>query len=811
VSPKAPFRAQEGVLNRRHSRVRHALVATVAILAAAVVASVTPSRPAAAADNFPLPASGSYALSGHGFGHGRGMSQWGAFGMATEGQTASQILDFYYPGTQTTTIANPTIRVNLGGADGNDLTIAAGLGNQWLLDNGNGGARVDLPATVNGAAVSRWQVAQTPARTLALSGFWQNAWHPYPTAAPLVTSGPVRFASDSGTLRMVYPDNTSQEYQGFLDALIDGNLLRAIDTLPIEQYLDGVVPHEAINSWPAAALQAQAVAARSYADARLGGAVYDICDTAQCQVFSGVARYDANGVRTALQFPESNAAVAATAGQIRTYAGKVISAEYSSSNGGWTVDGGVPYKIAQPDPFDHYAPDHDWTTTLSEGAIEAAYPSIGTLSSIQVNQRDGNGDWGGRVLSVTVVGSITSVTVSGDSFRSAMGLKSTWWTITGAATVPVNAGYLHPVTPARILDTRTGGNSGFQQGETRAVQVAGLGGVPSDAVGAVLNVTATDTTSSSYLTVWPSSAKRPGTSNLNWDHKGQTVANLVYTALGSDGRVLIYNNNATASIIVDVFGYFEPTSVAGGLGFVPVTPNRVLDTRFAIGGATAPIGAHQTRTVAVAGTPGVDPAAQAVITNLTVTRPTAESYLTMWPAGTTQPATSNINMLPKDTRANAALGMLGDGGLSLYNNLGQADAIIDVMGEYLPADGITGQYVGISPSRLLDTRTPVGAHQRPMDPGETLSLAVLGHGGVPSSGVSGVVLNITAVAPSAPTFVTAWASGGVRPGISNLNAGPGTVVPNLVVTALGPDGKVNVYNDRGATNVIVDVVGWMAG
>jgi len=792
-----------------------ALVAVAATALATLATGTVSQRAAVAGESYPAPATGVYEFSGHGFGHGRGMSQWGAYDMASQGQAASQILDFYYPGTQTATIANSPIRVKLGGATGTDLTIAAGLGNQTLTDNGHGGQVTPLPATVGGAAVSKWSVQVTTPGTLALQGFWQGAWHPYPTATPLTTPGPVRFSSDSGTLRLVYPDNTQQEYQGTLDAAFEGTVLRDIDTLPMEQYLDGVVPHESPNYWPAAALQAQAIAARSYVDARLGsGSLYDICDNTVCQVFSGVARYDANGVRTPLQYAESNAAVTATAGQIRTYSGNVISAEYSSSNGGWTVSGGVPYKPAQPDPYDVASPDHDWTTTVAAATIAAAFPSVGTLTDFVVNSRDGNGEWGGRVLSVTVDGSVGSVTVTGDQFRSALGLKSTWWSAGAAtSTLPPNAGYLHPVTPARILDTRVNGSGPLRQAQSRAVQVAGLGGVPADAVGVVLNVTATDTTSSSYLTVWPTSSggTRPNASNLNWDRPGQTVANLVYTALGTGGQVSIHNNMGNASVIVDVFGYFESSDVAGGLGFVPVTPNRALDTRDGTGGPAGAIGPHGTRTVAIGAANGLSPDAQAIVTNLTITHPTAESYLTMWPTGTAQPATSNINMLPKDTRANAALAMLGGGSVSLYNNLGSTDAIIDVMGQYVPADGVTGQYVGVTPTRLLDTRTANGGHPTPLAQDETFALQVLGRGGLPATGVSAVVLNVTAVAPSAPTYVTVWASGGARPGISNLNAGAGTVVPNLVVTAVGPDGKVNLYNNRGNAGLVVDVVGWAAG
>ena len=137
----------------------------------------------------------------------------------------------------------------------------------------------------------------------------------------------------------------------------NGPSLLAVNTLALDDYLKGVVPHESINSWPAAALQAQAVAARTYADVRIGTGPYDICDDTQCQVYTGVASFDAAGNQlAALQFAESNAAIAAVAGQIRTYNGAPISTEYSSSNGGWTTTAGQPWEPAQPDPFDKLRP-----------------------------------------------------------------------------------------------------------------------------------------------------------------------------------------------------------------------------------------------------------------------------------------------------------------------------------------------------------------------------------------------------------------------------------------------------------------------
>jgi stage II sporulation protein D len=166
------------------------------------------------------------------------------------------------------------------------------------------------------------------------------------------------------------------------------------------------------------------VAARTYATwsrAQNLRRYYQICDTTSCQVYGGVDGEDAR----------SNRAVAATRRQILTYGGKPAFTQFSSSSGGWTSAGSVPYLTAQPDPYDGWSgnPVHTWTTTIDAGRFERSYPSLGTLRRILVVNRDGNGDWQGRVNSVVLDGTRGDVTISGDSFRWAFGLRSNWFTI----------------------------------------------------------------------------------------------------------------------------------------------------------------------------------------------------------------------------------------------------------------------------------------------------------------------------------------------------------------------------------------------
>ncbi len=148
---------------------------------------------------------------------------------------------------------------------------------------------------------------------------------------------------------------------------------------------------------------------------------YQICDTTACQVYGGASGEDAR----------SNAAVRATRRQILTYQGRPAFTQFSSSSGGWTAAGSVPYLTAQPDPYDGWDgnPVHDWSLTIDAGRFERSYPSLGTLRRIRVVNRDGNGEWDGRVVSVVLDGTRGDVTISGDEFRWAFGLRSNWFTI----------------------------------------------------------------------------------------------------------------------------------------------------------------------------------------------------------------------------------------------------------------------------------------------------------------------------------------------------------------------------------------------
>jgi SpoIID/LytB domain protein len=197
----------------------------------------------------------------------------------------------------------------------------------------------------------------------------------------------------------------------------------------MESYLRGVVPAEVSPSlWPQEAMRAQAVAARTYAAyerAHAGSRAYDLCDTAACQAYGGASA----------EARASSRAVGATARTVLTYGGELAFAQYSASNGGYTVDGGEPYLPAQPDPYEGTSPDfYGWTVRIPARKIEQAY-NIDNLTSIAITERDGHGrdGNGGRVLEVRLANADSgwSGTVTGDSFRRNFGLSSTMFRITG--------------------------------------------------------------------------------------------------------------------------------------------------------------------------------------------------------------------------------------------------------------------------------------------------------------------------------------------------------------------------------------------
>jgi hypothetical protein len=250
------------------------------------------------------------------------------------------------------------------------------------------------------------------------------------------------------------------------------------------------------------------------------------------------------------------------------------------------------------------------------------------------------------------------------------------------ATQPAGGGRFTAVTPGRLLDTRDGTGRGgatspVGPGETINVPVTGLQGVPATGVaGVALNVTADQPTASGYLTVWPTGEGQPTASSHNFA-PGVTVANMVLAKVGAGGQVSIFNFSGSTHVIADVVGYF---SAQGGL-FVPVTPNRIVDTRDGTGGRVGQVGPGQSIDIGVAGVGVVPAGAKAAIVNVTSDGASLPSFITVWPKDSAMPKASSLNPRPGVPVPNLAYLKLGSGGqLSVFNNSGSTDVIVDVFG-----------------------------------------------------------------------------------------------------------------------------------
>lgn len=251
-----------------------------------------------------------------------------------------------------------------------------------------------------------------------------------------------------------------------------------------------------------------------------------------------------------------------------------------------------------------------------------------------------------------------------------------------------------PVSPKRLLDTRT--TSKIGAGQTRALTVTGAGaGVPTNAIAVSLTATATRSTAgSSWLTIYPTGSTRPGTSSVNMS-RGQTVANSLIATVGTGGRIQIYNASGTTDVIIDITGYLSPTS-----GYIPLTPVRIMDTRAPegdyyrngvtygdgyVGEQPAEFNVTQARRGATATVP-FGPAS--AVTNVTVTGSFQGGYLTVWPADQPAPASSTINYGAGQTVANGSIVGSPLGGIQARTATGGVThVIVDVSG-YFPVDGV---------------------------------------------------------------------------------------------------------------------------
>jgi len=432
-------------------------------------------------------------------------------------------------------------------------------------------------------------------------------------------------------------------------------------------------------------------------------------------------------------------------------------------------------------------------TAVKFGATTATY-TVTDATHIAATSPAGSG-----VVNVTVTTPLgTSATITADQF-----------TFIAPGTVYT------AVTPVRLRDTRNGGTLG--SGGTLNLTIGGatFGSltVPANSNAVVLNVTATNESAAGFFTVYPAGGGLPTASNLNFA-AGETVPNLVSVGLGAGGAITIYNGVGSADAVVDLEGYYAPPGGGTAGELVAVVPARITDTRTGSGQANAgmTLGAGATLDVQVTG--GVIPSGvSAVVMNVTATNTSAAGFFTVYPTGVTRPLASNLNWAARVTVPNRVIVPVGTGGkVSFYNGVGSADLIVDVSGYFTGSASSGYLFRPLTPIRIVDTRFGTGGFYTSLGQGAMMVVTVAGGGGVPNMAAAtpptAVVLNVTVTGATAASDLVVWPDGGSRPVASDLNFAAGQTVPNLVIVKLSAAGKIDIGNDFGWTQVIVDVVGW---
>jgi stage II sporulation protein D len=352
----------------------------------------------------PVAADASWKVEGRGFGHGVGLSQYGALGFAKHGKSYRQILDHYYSRTSVG---------RLGGGSGGGGTQAASRAKERsvriLLGSRSGAVGFSGAKRACGRRISpgkRYELAPAGSGIELRRG------------SKRVTGCGDEGRASGGAVRI----DGFGAYRGSLVARASGGETLVINQLGIDAYVKGVVPNEVPASWPAQALRAQAVVARSYGVATERSGPFDHYDDTRSQVYGGRAS----------ETKATSKAVEATAREVVKFRGKAAITYYFSTSGGRTEDaqygfsGGnsIPYLKSVKDPHDDVSPVHRWRETFSDSQMESRLRGLfsGNLRRIEV-LKTGRSP---RIVRARLVGSSASRTVSGDTLRSRLGLRSTW-------------------------------------------------------------------------------------------------------------------------------------------------------------------------------------------------------------------------------------------------------------------------------------------------------------------------------------------------------------------------------------------------
>ena len=386
------------------SRAHAALVTVVAGLALTLIPMSAVARSASVkATPGMVWSPATLVFTGHGWGHGVGLSQYGAYGYAKHGYTYEQMIAHYYRGTDLSSAGSKTIRVLLA-SGASSLTISSSAPFSVTDSAGNS---YDLPDL---------SLVLKPSLEIDLGD--GNG----PTALP----GPLQFKVRTTTATGTSLGYAGRKYRGsFRVSSVDGKL-RLVNHVNLERYLYGVVPCESPHDWPAEALKAQAVVARSYAlSSGKAGSDFDVYADTRSQVYYGISH----------EYPESTQAVKDTEGEAVYFNDEVARTFFFSTSGGrtaaikdaWPKAQPVPYLVSVSDPYDDASPYHSWgPVTFSSQKLVKRLHVKGPISDL-TTKRNGSE----RVATVTITGAGDETwQASGDSVKQALGLRSNWFTPT---------------------------------------------------------------------------------------------------------------------------------------------------------------------------------------------------------------------------------------------------------------------------------------------------------------------------------------------------------------------------------------------
>ncbi len=461
----------------------------------------------------------------------------------------------------------------------------------------------------------------------------------------------------------------------------------------------------------------------------------------------------------------------------------------------------------------HLVPDHlvlsPANATIARGANQAytaegfdsLNADLGDLTAFTTFSITGSG-----TCTANQCGSASggSYTITG-SFGTATG--------TAALTVLSSGSTFFPITPVRLLDTRFGnGLAGkFLANTPRTFSVAGRGGVPSNATAVTGNVTVVNSTFSWAIYLGPNPVANPTSSTINFS-PGEITSNGLTVALSTSGTLsatYMSTSGNTTDLVFDVTGYFVP-DLTGGT-YHPMTPSRLLDTRFG-NGLSGKLVANTPRTFQVTGRGGVPANATAVTGNVTVVNSTFSWAVFVGPNPMASPTTSTINFTTGQIKANSLTVELSTAGALSATFMSTAgnttDLVFDVTG-YYTADTSGSTFVALTPARLLDTRFGNGLSGK-FVANTPRSFQVSGRGGVPAD-ATGVTGNVTVVNETNAWAVFVGPDPLASPTTSTLNFNKGDIKANGLTVALGSGGMLSatyISTTGNTTDLVFDVTGY---